>query len=82
MATVCGAVIARDEAANIERCLGSLAWADRLLVVLDAIAPGDRLLLALFASPMGEAKAFEPVACSDGDGSSAVRTAGPPARRR
>ncbi len=54
----------------------------RLLVVLDAIAPGDRLLLALFASPMGEAKAFEPVACSDGDGSSAVRTAGPPARRR
>ncbi len=35
MATICGAVIARDEAANIERCLGSLRWADSLLVILD-----------------------------------------------
>ncbi len=33
--TICGAVIARDEASNIKRCLRSLAWADSLLVVLD-----------------------------------------------
>ncbi len=35
MATVCGAVIARDEERNIDRCLESLAWADELLVVVD-----------------------------------------------
>lgn len=35
MGTICGAVIARDEEKNIERCLLSLKWADRLLVVLD-----------------------------------------------
>ncbi|MHB8417798.1 MAG: hypothetical protein ACYDCL_06965 [Myxococcales bacterium] len=52
----------------------------RLLVVLDAPAPGDRLLLAVFASPMGEAQAFAPVTCSAGQGSNAVRMADPPAR--
>lgn len=35
MATVSGAIIARDEAANIERCLASLQWTDAQLVVLD-----------------------------------------------
>jgi (heptosyl)LPS beta-1,4-glucosyltransferase len=35
MSTVCGAVIARDESRNIERCLRSLEWTDSLLVVLD-----------------------------------------------
>lgn len=35
MPTICGAVIARDEATVIGRCLDSLAWADSLLVLLD-----------------------------------------------
>src|SRR5512133_1778935 len=35
MTTICGTVIARDEAPNIERCLRSLQWTDSLLVVLD-----------------------------------------------
>lgn len=35
MDSVCGAVIARDEEDNIDRCLRSLSWADRLLVVVD-----------------------------------------------
>lgn len=35
MATLCGAVIARDAALTIERCLASLDWADSLLVVVD-----------------------------------------------
>ncbi len=35
MATVCAAVIARDAASTIERCLRSLSWADGLLVVVD-----------------------------------------------
>ena len=35
MATICGAVIARDEEKNIERCLQSLKWADSMLVVMD-----------------------------------------------
>lgn len=35
MATVCGAIIARDAEATIARCLASLSWADSLLVVLD-----------------------------------------------
>ena len=35
MPTVCGAVIARDEEKNIERCLRSLKWADTMLVVMD-----------------------------------------------
>ena len=35
MPTICGAVIARDEAETIERCLRSLSWADSLLVVVD-----------------------------------------------
>lgn len=32
---ICGAVIARDAAATLGRCLRSLAWADALLVVVD-----------------------------------------------
>ena len=35
MTTICGAVIARDEEKNIERCLLSLKWADSMLVVMD-----------------------------------------------
>ncbi len=35
MATLCGAVIARDAALTIDRCLASLAWADTLLVIVD-----------------------------------------------
>jgi (heptosyl)LPS beta-1,4-glucosyltransferase len=35
MPTLCGAVIARDEERNIERCLRSLSWADSRLVVVD-----------------------------------------------
>lgn len=35
MATICAAVIARDEEKNIERCLRSLAWADSMLVIID-----------------------------------------------
>lgn len=35
MTTLCGAVIARDAALTIDRCLASLAWADSLLVVVD-----------------------------------------------
>ncbi|HEX2987968.1 MAG TPA: glycosyltransferase family 2 protein [Chloroflexota bacterium] len=35
MSTVCAAVIARDAATIIERCLRSLQWADSLLVVVD-----------------------------------------------
>ncbi|MGI5835285.1 MAG: glycosyltransferase family 2 protein [Chloroflexota bacterium] len=35
MASVCGAVIARDAEATIARCLNSLLWTDSLLVVLD-----------------------------------------------
>lgn len=35
MATICGAVIARDEEKNIERCLQSLKWADSMVVVMD-----------------------------------------------
>ncbi len=35
MGTVCGAVIARDAAATMGRCLDSLAWADDLLVLID-----------------------------------------------
>lgn len=35
MSTVCAAIIARDAADTIERCLLSLQWADSLLVVVD-----------------------------------------------
>ena len=35
MATVCAAVIARDEEKNIERCLSSLTWANCILVLVD-----------------------------------------------
>ncbi len=35
MATICGAIIARDAAHILDRCLDSLAWADTLLVVVD-----------------------------------------------
>ncbi len=35
MTTLCGAVIARDAALTIDRCLTSMAWADDLLVVVD-----------------------------------------------
>ncbi len=35
MSTLCAAVIARDEERNMERCLGSLQWADSLLVLMD-----------------------------------------------
>ena len=35
MATLCAAIIARDEEKTIGRCLESLAWADSLLVVVD-----------------------------------------------
>lgn len=35
------AVLARDEAANIERCLRALAWADERLVVVDASTTDD-----------------------------------------
>jgi glycosyltransferase involved in cell wall biosynthesis len=34
--TICAAVLARDEAGFLEDCLASLAWADELLVVVDA----------------------------------------------
>ena len=35
------AVLARDEAANIERCLGALAWADERFVLVDAATTDD-----------------------------------------
>ncbi len=35
MTTLCGAVIARNAALTIDRCLASLTWADSLLVVVD-----------------------------------------------
>ncbi|MGE5620124.1 MAG: glycosyltransferase family 2 protein [Sphingomonadaceae bacterium] len=35
MATICGAIIARDAADTIERCLASLAWTDGQVVVVD-----------------------------------------------
>ncbi|MHB0869297.1 MAG: glycosyltransferase family 2 protein [Chloroflexota bacterium] len=35
MATICGAIIARDAAQTIGRCLASLSWTDSRLVVVD-----------------------------------------------
>lgn len=35
MATICAAVLAKDEAAVLDECLETLAWADELLVVVD-----------------------------------------------
>ena len=35
------AVLARDEAARIERCLQALAWADERLVLLDSATTDD-----------------------------------------
>jgi glycosyltransferase involved in cell wall biosynthesis len=39
-------VLARDEAANIERCLRALSWADDRLVVLDSATTDDTAALA------------------------------------
>lgn len=38
---ITAAVLARDEAANIERCLGSVDWADERLVLVDSATRDD-----------------------------------------
>jgi glycosyltransferase involved in cell wall biosynthesis len=40
-ATLTAAVLARDEARNIERCLRALSWADERLVLVDAATTDD-----------------------------------------
>lgn len=59
MATICAAVIARDEAANIARCLASLQWADRLLVVLDDRTTDDTARLAAEAGAVVLPRTFD-----------------------
>lgn len=59
MPTICGAVIARDEAACIQRCLASLRWADSLLVVLDDRTTDDTARLATESGAEVVTRAFE-----------------------
>jgi (heptosyl)LPS beta-1,4-glucosyltransferase len=44
--TLTAAVLARDEAATIERCLTALAWADERLVVIDGATTDDTAIRA------------------------------------
>jgi (heptosyl)LPS beta-1,4-glucosyltransferase len=44
--TVGAAVLARDEAAFLDGCLGSLCWADRLLVLVDAATRDETAAIA------------------------------------